>query len=69
MHEQVSTEGDAFLIVFHDPADAVAYTIATQQVRTRHMMVHDGGGGLRIVAGYAQKCAGGDMHCAGFMVR
>ena len=35
MHEhalQVSTEGDAFLLVFHDPADAVAYTIATQQV-------------------------------------
>lgn len=29
---QVSTEGDAFLLVFHDPADAVAYTIATQQV-------------------------------------
>ncbi|KAK9791857.1 hypothetical protein WJX73_005571 [Symbiochloris irregularis] len=28
---EVSTEGDAFLLVFHDPADAIAYTIATQQ--------------------------------------
>lgn len=29
---EISTEGDAFTIAFHDAADAVAWSIATQQV-------------------------------------
>lgn len=29
---EVSTEGDAFLLVFHEPSDAVGWTLATQQV-------------------------------------
>ena len=29
---EVTTEGDAFLMAFHDAADAVAWCIATQQV-------------------------------------
>ena len=29
---EVTTEGDAFLIAFHDASDAIAWTIATQQV-------------------------------------
>lgn len=28
---EVSTEGDAFLLVFHEPGDAVAWALATQQ--------------------------------------
>lgn len=31
---EISTEGDAFTIAFHDAADAVAWSIATQQVST-----------------------------------
>jgi class 3 adenylate cyclase len=27
---EVSTEGDAFLVAFHDPFDAVAWCLATQ---------------------------------------
>jgi class 3 adenylate cyclase len=27
---EVSTEGDAFLVAFHDPVDAVAWCLATQ---------------------------------------
>ena len=30
---EVATEGDAFLLVFHEPADAVSWAVATQQVR------------------------------------
>ena len=30
---EVSTEGDAFLLAFHDPVDAVKWCIAVQQVR------------------------------------
>ena len=30
---EISTEGDAFTIAFHDAADALAWSIATQQVR------------------------------------
>ena len=30
---EVTTEGDAFLMAFHDASDAVAWTIATQQVK------------------------------------
>lgn len=29
---EIATEGDAFLIAFHTPGNAVAYTAATQQV-------------------------------------
>ena len=29
---EVTTEGDAFLMAFHDASDAVAWSIATQQV-------------------------------------
>lgn len=29
---EVTTEGDAFLMAFHDASDAVAWCIATQQV-------------------------------------
>lgn len=29
---EVATEGDAFLIAFHTPGNAVAYAAATQQV-------------------------------------
>ena len=29
---EVSTEGDAFLMVFHEPADAIGWALATQQV-------------------------------------
>ena len=31
---EISTEGDAFTIAFHDADDAVAWSIATQQVST-----------------------------------
>ena len=30
---EVTTEGDAFQIVFHEPADAVGWAVATQQVQ------------------------------------
>ena len=30
---EVSTEGDAFLLAFHDPVDAVKWCITVQQVR------------------------------------
>lgn len=29
---EVTTEGDAFLMAFHDASDAIAWTLATQQV-------------------------------------
>ena len=29
---EVMTEGDAFLMAFHDASDAIAWAIATQQV-------------------------------------
>lgn len=29
---EVSTEGDSFLVAFHEPADAIAWAITTQQV-------------------------------------
>ena len=31
---EVTTEGDAFLMAFHDASDAIAWSIATQQVST-----------------------------------
>ena len=37
---EISTEGDAFTIAFHDAADAVAWSIATQQVRGMHVSLH-----------------------------
>ena len=42
---EVSTEGDAFLLVFHEPSDAVAWAVACQQVRQAatscaHAMTH-----------------------------
>ena len=38
---EVATEGDAFLIAFHTPGNAVAYATATQQVSC----LRPGGGG------------------------
>ena len=35
---EVTTEGDAFLMAFHDVSDAVAWTIATQQVGEDFML-------------------------------
>jgi class 3 adenylate cyclase len=31
---EVTTEGDAFLLAFHEASDAIAWSTATQQVRT-----------------------------------
>lgn len=31
---EVTTEGDAFLLAFHDASDAIAWSVATQQVIT-----------------------------------
>lgn len=36
---EISTEGDAFTIAFHDAADAVAWSIATQQVSTSSQLL------------------------------
>lgn len=31
---EVTTEGDAFLLAFHEASDAIAWSLATQQVST-----------------------------------
>lgn len=38
-HLQVSTEGDAFTIAFHDPVDAVAWAVTIQQVRLMYKQI------------------------------
>lgn len=38
---EVNTEGDSFLIAFHEPADAIAWAITIQQVAVRSYDVHE----------------------------
>ena len=35
---EVTTEGDAFLMAFHEASDAIAWSLATQQVRSLELL-------------------------------
>ena len=37
---EVTTEGDAFLLAFHEASDAIAWSAATQQVSTLMCLPH-----------------------------